>query len=278
MQADVRDPEAMRRAAAGVDAVIHTAYVQGDGEWEANVDGSAAVAEAARGLRLVHLSSDLVFAGTRGRYREEDAAGAGELLRALEGRGGAQGRRAARRRDDRAHVADLRRRPSPARRSGSRAEGTRFFVDEIRSPVQVGDLAEALLELLGLDAPGPLHLGRRRRRLPLRLRGAARRRPRASRARADDARPGAGRLARQLAGGGAPAHAAARRLRGAVGLSPALGRCPALGRAQEVLERHVQQRRLALGERLVAVGDRPRRCAGAGRAPRRAWPGSGTRC
>ena len=38
-------------------------------------------------------------------------------------------------------------------------ESTRFFVDELRSPVQVGDLAEAILELLPLDVPGPLHLG-----------------------------------------------------------------------------------------------------------------------
>jgi dTDP-4-dehydrorhamnose reductase len=37
--------------------------------------------------------------------------------------------------------------------------GTRFFVDEIRSPVRVGDLAEALLELVALEVPGPLHLG-----------------------------------------------------------------------------------------------------------------------
>jgi dTDP-4-dehydrorhamnose reductase len=38
-------------------------------------------------------------------------------------------------------------------------ENCRFFVDELRSPVQVGDLAEAILELLPLDVPGPLHLG-----------------------------------------------------------------------------------------------------------------------
>ena len=38
-------------------------------------------------------------------------------------------------------------------------ENRRFFVDELRSPVQVGDLAEAILELLALDVPGPLHLG-----------------------------------------------------------------------------------------------------------------------
>jgi dTDP-4-dehydrorhamnose reductase len=34
----------------------------------------------------------------------------------------------------------------------------RFFVDELRSPVHVGDLADAILELLRLDLPGPLHV------------------------------------------------------------------------------------------------------------------------
>jgi dTDP-4-dehydrorhamnose reductase len=37
-------------------------------------------------------------------------------------------------------------------------ETTRFFVDERRSPVQVGDLADALLELLELDLAGALHV------------------------------------------------------------------------------------------------------------------------
>ena len=37
--------------------------------------------------------------------------------------------------------------------------GTRFYVDEIRSPVQVGDLARALLEVLDMDIHGALHLG-----------------------------------------------------------------------------------------------------------------------
>ncbi|MGZ4421056.1 MAG: NAD-dependent epimerase/dehydratase family protein, partial [Gaiellaceae bacterium] len=46
VRADVRDLDQMRSAVAGVDAVIHTAYVQGGPEWEVNVEGSAAVAEA----------------------------------------------------------------------------------------------------------------------------------------------------------------------------------------------------------------------------------------
>ena len=33
-----------------------------------------------------------------------------------------------------------------------------FYDDEIRSPVQVGDLAAALLELAALDVSGPLHV------------------------------------------------------------------------------------------------------------------------
>ena len=37
-------------------------------------------------------------------------------------------------------------------------EGRRFYVDEVRSPVHVDDLAAALLELLALDVPGPLHV------------------------------------------------------------------------------------------------------------------------
>jgi dTDP-4-dehydrorhamnose reductase len=158
VRADLRRAGAAARAVAGVDAVIHTAYRQGEGEWEVNVGGSAAVAEAARGLRLVHLSSDVVFDGRRGRYREEDVpapvnaygrskAEAERLVAELHGEvtivrtsliyGGAE--------------------PGPQERLA--AAGTQFFVDEIRSPVQVGDLAEALLEVVALEHPGPLHLG-----------------------------------------------------------------------------------------------------------------------
>ena len=78
VHADVRDAEAMASAMRGVDAVIHTAYRQGEAEWSTNVLGSEVVARAARGRRLVHLSTDLVFDGTKGRYRETDAAVAGQ--------------------------------------------------------------------------------------------------------------------------------------------------------------------------------------------------------
>src|SRR4051794_25261322 len=79
-QADVRDADAVAAAldAEQRDAVIHTAYIQdGPDARSTNVDGSAIVARtaAARGLRLVHISTDVVFSGRLGRpLREEDAA------------------------------------------------------------------------------------------------------------------------------------------------------------------------------------------------------------
>src|ERR687887_1603016 len=65
-QLDVRDADAVRAAvlAARPDVVVHTAYRMDDAS--VNVDGTRAVVAAARavGARLVHLSSDLVFAGS----------------------------------------------------------------------------------------------------------------------------------------------------------------------------------------------------------------------
>lgn len=45
--------------------------------WRVNVEGTANVARAAtaRGIFLVHISTDYVFDGTRGGYREDDAVG-----------------------------------------------------------------------------------------------------------------------------------------------------------------------------------------------------------
>src|SRR4051812_33176146 len=75
---DVRDAAAVSAAldAAQPEAVIHTAYVQDGPEARSiNVGGSAVVARASRerGLRLVHVSTDVVFSGQLGRpIREED--------------------------------------------------------------------------------------------------------------------------------------------------------------------------------------------------------------
>jgi dTDP-4-dehydrorhamnose reductase len=157
VRADLRDPGSAGRAVEGVDAVIHTAYRQGEAEWDVNVGGSSAVAEAACGVRLVHLSSDVVFDGTRGRYREDDAPAPINSY----GRSKAEAERRVAALHPEATIVRTSliyggREPGPQERLAE--EGIRFFVDEIRSPVQVGDLAEALLEVVSLDFPGPLHL------------------------------------------------------------------------------------------------------------------------
>jgi dTDP-4-dehydrorhamnose reductase len=48
--------------------------------------------------------------------------------------------------------------PEPGPQERLARDGKRFFVDEIRSPVQVKDLAIAILELVDADEAGPLHL------------------------------------------------------------------------------------------------------------------------
>ena len=158
VHADVRDAAAITAALQGVEAVIHTAYRQGEDEWSTNVEGSDCVARAAAGVRLIHLSTDLVFDGLRGRYREDDP------VRPVNGYG--RSKAEAEQRVAAAHPAATIARTSllyggtePGPQERLAREGSAFFVDEIRSPVRVGDLAEALLELLPLQLPGPLHLG-----------------------------------------------------------------------------------------------------------------------
>ncbi|HEY2778405.1 MAG TPA: sugar nucleotide-binding protein [Gaiellaceae bacterium] len=158
VRADVRDRAAVDAAVDGVDAVVHTAYRQSNGVWEVNPTGSEAVARASAGRRLVHLSTDIVFRGDRGAYREEDKPDPVNDY----GRSKAE----AERRVAAAHPAATIVRTSllyggaePGPQERLARENRRFFVDELRSPVQVEDLAEAILELLALDVAGPLHLG-----------------------------------------------------------------------------------------------------------------------
>ena len=162
---DVRDAVAVTRLfdEQRPQAVIHTAYLEsGEGAAGVNVDGSRYVARAAAnvGARLVHVSTDLVFDGALGRpYTEDDEPrpiteygrqklAAEEAVRealpdALVVRtsliyGGAE--------------------PSRHERLARDGGGVKFFTDELRSPVQVGDLAAALLELAASDVSGVLHV------------------------------------------------------------------------------------------------------------------------
>lgn len=82
---DLADPASIRAAFAAVRpaAVVHAGAVAGPDDCErdpalagrVNRDGAAEVARlcAGSGARLVHLSTDLVFDGTKGRYTEDDA-------------------------------------------------------------------------------------------------------------------------------------------------------------------------------------------------------------
>jgi dTDP-4-dehydrorhamnose reductase len=166
---DVRDAAAVEALVAELapDCVVHTAYVQdGPDAWATNVDGSAHVAEAAsaRGVRLIHLSTDLVFDGRAGRpYTEDDAAN--PLL--AYGRAKAAAEAAVAERHPQASIVRTSLIYGGEGLSGHErrildvADGRAdlaFFTDELRCPVHVADLAGALLELTDAAPAGPLHL------------------------------------------------------------------------------------------------------------------------
>ena len=127
------------------------------------VDGTAHVANAAvaHGARLLHLSTDVVFDGRAGRpYREPDPlcpvsdygrakAAAEHLVRTIAPGalivrtsliyGGPDG-------------------PASPHEDAAHDPTATFYEDEVRCPVQVGDLADALVELAGGDISGVLHV------------------------------------------------------------------------------------------------------------------------
>jgi dTDP-4-dehydrorhamnose reductase len=163
---EVRDERAVRALLERLrpDLVVHTAYRQdGPDAWGITVDGAEHVARAAHdlGARLVHLSTDVVFDGRKGSaYVEED-----EPSPATEyGRAKAEAERRVAAACPEALlvrtsliVGGPGHEPSKHELLARQPEIT-FYEDEIRCPVQVGDLAAALLELAPLDASGPLHV------------------------------------------------------------------------------------------------------------------------
>jgi dTDP-4-dehydrorhamnose reductase len=161
---DIRDGAAVAAAIAAIDpdAIIHTAYVRdGPAAHDVIVPGTVNVARAGASRRLVHLSTDVVFDGRAGRpYVEADPVSPvndyGRAKAAAE-----------------AVVADLApgaaivrtsliyggpgREPSPHERAAL-DPAARFYDDELRCPVQVDDLAAALLELAVGRVAGALHV------------------------------------------------------------------------------------------------------------------------
>jgi dTDP-4-dehydrorhamnose reductase len=163
--ADVRDRDAVAAAldAAAPDAIIHAAYVQDGAEARSiNVDGSAVVAAAARerGMRLVHVSSDVVFSGGLGRPLRE-----GDPLDPVTdyGRSKADAETAVAAAHPEAVIVRTSLIYGGARPSRhellARDPSMIFYADEIRCPVTAPDLAAALLELATRrDVSGPLHV------------------------------------------------------------------------------------------------------------------------
>lgn len=166
LRLDVRDSAAVRRELERMrpGAVIHTAYRQDDRA--TTLDGAGAVAEAAAavGARLVHVSSDVIFDGTKpGAYTEEDPPSPITDY----GRAKAEAEHIVRSVHPGALVVRTSliyggREPSRHERlAWEAAEGRgsmTFFEDELRTPVLVGELASALLELADRDEGGILHV------------------------------------------------------------------------------------------------------------------------
>src|SRR3954447_7174043 len=158
---DVRDAGAVRAAlsAAQPEAVVHTAYRRDDED--TTIDGARIVAEAAAdaGARLIHLSSDLVFGGRLGRPLTED-----DPPDPLPGYGAWKAR--AENLAAEAHPEALLIRTSliygedrvSDHERAALEEAMTFFTDEYRNPVEVKDLADAILELASADVKGPIHL------------------------------------------------------------------------------------------------------------------------
>jgi len=143
---DLREPFVLPDA----DVVVHTAYVQADPDMI--VRSTRNVANAARGARLVHLSTDLVFDGEHAPYAEDDEP------RPLSEYGRAK-LEAERLVTDGLVVRTslLYGKPGPQEALAARDDVV-FHEDEIRCPTHVADLAAALLELAAVDLTGVLHV------------------------------------------------------------------------------------------------------------------------
>jgi dTDP-4-dehydrorhamnose reductase len=165
---DLQNPEEVRILMDRVqpEVIIHTACSeQGKGiEAILPAAGLLAMQSSDRHIRFIHLSTDQVFDGTSAPYTEESPtnpinpyghakAQAEELIRSL---------------NPKATIVrtsllyDLRtpdRQTTRLIKATQTGEPYRLFIDELRCPIWVENLAEVLLEVATKDVPGLLHLG-----------------------------------------------------------------------------------------------------------------------
>ena len=149
------------------DLVIHTAYTQNDHADVVDATGNIARSAGEHGARLIHLSSDVVFDGERGPYDEGDPTGEpvddyGKAKLAAEVAVKAAVPGAAIVRTSLLVEVDP---PDPRTAfvldGISEGKDVGLFVEELRCPLAVDDLAEALWQIASLntdDASGVWHL------------------------------------------------------------------------------------------------------------------------
>lgn len=160
---DVRDRAAVVALLEDVrpELVVHTAYRHED--WSTTADGAAhvAVAAAAVGARLVHISSDSVFSGSAAAYTESavpdpiNAYGAAKAAAETAVRVVHPG--AAIVRSSLVLGGDVAPFESLVHGLATGAQEGALFTDDIRCAVHVGDLAGVALEVA--DRPGMHHAG-----------------------------------------------------------------------------------------------------------------------
>ena len=167
---DLRQRGALTQAinAFRPDAVIHTAYRQNDPDLHAvTVLGAveAAAASAVINARHIHLSSDMVFAGTADEYDEIDMPDPivpYGVAKAVAEAAVAQAHPEAS--IVRTSLIYSLPTAAPGRHDQLALDAAAgrtqmaFFTDEWRCPVLVDELSAALIDLLGHDHRGPLHL------------------------------------------------------------------------------------------------------------------------
>jgi dTDP-4-dehydrorhamnose reductase len=144
------------------DAVINAAYRQSD--WETTADGGmhVALAAAAAGARLVHVSSDAVFSGTASTYDETDQPdpvtpyGAAKATAETAVKGIAPAAVIARTSLIVGDGDSQHERLVHALAAGTTAGA--LYTDDVRCPVHVADLTAALLELAASSHAGVCHV------------------------------------------------------------------------------------------------------------------------
>ncbi|MBB2948229.1 dTDP-4-dehydrorhamnose reductase [Actinoplanes lutulentus] len=166
LRLDIRDRGDVRRVVRELrpDAVIHAAAGRDRNDWPANADGAAhvAVAAAEAGVRLIHVSSDAIFSGRAVSYTEDAlpdpvyAYGAAKAAAETAVRAAVPSAAVVRTSlilgDGNGYHEKLTHDLVAGRITGA------LFTDEIRKPVHVDDLADALLELAAGDYAGVLNV------------------------------------------------------------------------------------------------------------------------